>query len=72
MLSPQPAYPTPNRCHLCGATNYRNVLARDSQGAMRPTAQIICSGCNRQYANVQAWRSPEAPTDLIHQPPPPG
>ena len=46
----------PNRCGYCGATSYRRVLGRDLNGVMRYTAQLLCSGCSREFADMTAWR----------------
>ena len=45
-----------NRCGYCGATSYRRVLARDPNGVMQYTAQLLCSGCSREFADMTAWR----------------
>lgn len=46
----------PNRCGYCGATSYRRVLGRDLNGVMRYAAQLLCSGCSREFADMTAWR----------------
>lgn len=52
-----PASPSPkNFCGICGATSYRKVIARDASGAMRPMERLRCTGCEREFADVQAWR----------------
>lgn len=45
-----------NRCGVCGATSYRRVVERDSQGVMRYGEQLICSGCAREFTGMAAWR----------------
>lgn len=45
-----------NRCGFCGATSYRRVVARDPQGAMRYAERLVCTGCTREFADMQAWR----------------
>ncbi len=52
-----PALPSPrNFCGICGATSYRKVIARDASGAMRPIERLRCTGCEREFLDVQAWR----------------
>ena len=46
----------PNRCGYCSATSYHRVLARDDAGVMRYTEALRCTGCGREYANLQVWR----------------
>jgi hypothetical protein len=50
-----------NSCRMCGATSYRRVIARDSEGAMRPTGLYRCSGCSVVFADPRAWREGEEP-----------
>ena len=45
-----------NSCRMCGATSYRRVIARDNEGAMRPTGLYQCSGCSVVFADPRAWR----------------
>ncbi|MDR6154751.1 DNA-directed RNA polymerase subunit RPC12/RpoP [Acidovorax delafieldii] len=45
-----------NRCGYCGATSYHRLLARDDAGVMRYTEALRCTGCGREYANLQVWR----------------
>ncbi|WP_100409496.1 hypothetical protein [Acidovorax sp. 69] len=45
-----------NCCGYCGATSYHRVLARDDAGVMRYTEALRCTGCGREYANLQVWR----------------
>lgn len=45
-----------NACRTCGATNYRRVIERDANGALRPTGLYHCSGCSVVFANPAAWR----------------
>jgi hypothetical protein len=59
-----PAYPmnpspTRNCCGYCGATSYHRVVARDDAGVMRYTDALRCTGCGREYANLQVWRQGE-------------
>ena len=35
---------------------YQKVLARDDAGVMRYTEVLRCTGCGREYANLQVWR----------------
>lgn len=52
-----PASPsTKTFCGICGATSYRQVIARDTSGAMRPRERLRWSSCEREFADVQAWR----------------
>ena len=46
-----------NCCGYCGATSYHRVLARDDAGVMRYTEALRCTGCGREYANLQVWRN---------------
>lgn len=45
-----------NRCGYCGSTNYRRVVERDAQGAMRYGQRLVCSGCTREFASMEDWR----------------
>ena len=45
-----------NRCRMCGASSYRQVIDRDGSGAMRPTGLYRCSGCSVVFADPAAWR----------------
>ena len=45
-----------NACRTCGATNYRQVIARDTSGDLRPTGLYRCSGCSVVFADPKAWR----------------
>ncbi|RYH70899.1 MAG: hypothetical protein EON54_01150 [Alcaligenaceae bacterium] len=54
MTSPDPS--PLNRCGYCGATSYRRVLTRDAEGVMRYAEQLLCSGCQREFADMTAWR----------------
>lgn len=47
---------TPSSCRTCGATSYRRVIARNDQGALRPTEMYQCSGCSVVFAEPKAWR----------------
>jgi hypothetical protein len=49
-------YSTSNACRMCGATNYRRVIARDESGAMRSTGLYHCSGCSVVFTDPRAWR----------------
>lgn len=52
-----PASPSPkNFCGICSATSYRKVIARDASGAMRTMERLRCTGCEREFADVHAWR----------------
>lgn len=49
--------PSPrNCCGICRATSYRKVIARDASGAMRTTERLRCTGCEREFQDVQSWR----------------
>jgi coenzyme F420-reducing hydrogenase beta subunit len=56
-----------HRCHACGATSYRPILARDEHGAMRPSGRYRCTGCAVVFEQVREWRtgSATAPAELI-------
>jgi hypothetical protein len=43
------------------------VVARDETGAMRYTDTLQCSGCSREFANLEIWRQGGAQTP-IHPP----
>jgi transposase-like protein len=43
-------------CRLCGATSYRNVVARNETGAIRATSQYRCSGCTLTFQDPKEWR----------------
>lgn len=45
-----------NRCGYCGSTNYRRVVERDAQGLMRYGERLLCSGCTREFTDLDAWR----------------
>ncbi|KRC22553.1 hypothetical protein ASE31_21990 [Acidovorax sp. Root217] len=45
-----------NYCGICRATSYRKVIARDDSGAMRTTERLRCTGCGREFLDVQSWR----------------
>ena len=47
---------TVNRCGYCGASSYHRVVARDESGAMRYTETLQCTGCGREFPNLQVWR----------------
>lgn len=54
-MESEQATPT-NRCGYCGSTSYRRVIERDTQGAMRYGERLVCSGCTREFTDMQAWR----------------
>ncbi|RYH67298.1 MAG: hypothetical protein EON54_04070 [Alcaligenaceae bacterium] len=45
-----------NRCGYCGASSFHRVVARDETGAMRYTKALQCTGCSREFSNLQVWR----------------
>ena len=47
---------TVNRCGYCGASSYHRVVARDEAGAMRYTETLQCTGCSREFTDLQDWR----------------
>jgi len=51
-----PNRPTVNCCRICGATCYRRVIGRDSQGAMRSTGRYCCTGCSLSFSDPKEWR----------------
>lgn len=48
-----------NCCGICSATSYRKVIARNASGAMRTTQRLRCTGCEREFLDVQSWRQGE-------------
>lgn len=50
-----PAHP-PNACRDCGATSYRTIIERDSQGLMKPSGRYACTGCKREFSQIDEWR----------------
>ena len=53
----EPSHPSPkNCCGICRATSYRKVIERDASGAMRTTDRLRCTGCEREFLDVQSWR----------------
>jgi DNA-directed RNA polymerase subunit RPC12/RpoP len=50
-----------NRCHRCGATAYKSLIARDAAGAMRPSGRYQCVQCQMEFAQVSQWREGMAP-----------
>ena len=50
-----------NRCHHCGATAYKTLIARDAAGAMRPSGRYQCVQCQVEFAQVSQWREGMAP-----------
>lgn len=62
--------PSPrNCCEICSATSYRKVIARDASGAMRTTERLRCTGCEREFQDVQSWRQGmpqvDAPSEVV-------
>jgi len=49
-----------NHCGRCGAVAYQPELARDSQGAMRPTGRYRCVQCKVVFSDVRQWRAFDA------------
>ncbi|MFM2118774.1 MAG: hypothetical protein RL722_242 [Pseudomonadota bacterium] len=49
-----------HRCHRCGASCYRPVIARDNQGAMRASGLYRCVGCQVEFSQVAQWREGRA------------
>ena len=45
-----------NRCHKCGATAYKTLIARDAAGAMRPSGRFQCVQCRLEFSLVSQWR----------------
>lgn len=45
-----------NRCGYCCSPNYRRVVKRDAQGAMRCGQRLDCFACTREFADRRAWR----------------
>ena len=50
-----------NRCHRCGATAYKTLIARDAAGAMRPSGRYQCVQCQMEFAQVSQWREGMSP-----------
>jgi hypothetical protein len=53
---------TINCCRICGATCYRRVIGRDSDGAMRSTGRYCCTGCSVSFSDPKEWRRPPETT----------
>lgn len=45
-----------NACRRCGATSYRPVLSRATDGAMRPSGQYMCVRCKVLFTTIDQWR----------------
>ena len=45
-----------NRCHRCGATAYKTLIARDAEGVMRPSGRYQCVQCRMEFSQVSQWR----------------
>ena len=54
-----PAQPA-NACQDCGATTYRPLIKRDICGQMRPSGRYACTGCKREFAQIDEWRRKSA------------
>lgn len=50
-----------NRCHRCGATAYKTLIARDAEGVMRPSGRYQCVQCRMEFSQVSQWREGIAP-----------
>ena len=53
-----------NRCHCCGATAYKTLIARDAAGAMRPSGRYQCVQCLVEFAQVSQWREGMVPVPV--------
>ncbi len=42
-------------CHRCGATSYRALMARGTDGAMRASGRHACTGCRFEFEHVSDW-----------------
>ena len=42
-------------CHQCGATSYRALMTRGSDGAMRASGRHACTGCRLEFDHVSEW-----------------
>lgn len=49
-----------NKCHQCGATNYKPVIKRDEGGTMNPSGAYQCVGCELIFTDIDAWRNAPA------------
>ncbi len=45
-----------NSCGRCGATSYRLVIERQSDGVMRPSGRSRYGGCKREFSTLGEWR----------------
>jgi hypothetical protein len=45
-----------NKCHRCGAASYKPVIKRDEDGAMNPSGESQCVGCNLIFTEIDEWR----------------
>jgi hypothetical protein len=62
-----------HRCHRCNATSYRQVIERDTQGAMRPSGRYRCTGCEIVFSTTREWRDgPSGSAALAATPTGPG
>lgn len=50
-----------NRCHRCGATAYKTLIARDAAGDMRPSGRYQCVQCRLEFSLVSQWREGISP-----------
>ena len=58
-------------CRACGATSYRQVIARDDSGAMCASGLYRCSGCSAVFTDPRAWRNTTGePAPAPANPPP--
>ncbi|MEY2891947.1 MAG: hypothetical protein RJA98_1855 [Pseudomonadota bacterium] len=49
-----------NACRHCGATSYRQVIARDGRGVMSPSGRFQCCGCRLVFDDLRLWRRERA------------
>lgn len=50
------ALPPIYRCRQCGATSYRKLTHRGSDGVMRYSGIYRCSGCSFTFSEPADWR----------------
>lgn len=53
-----------NSCLHCGATAYKNLMARDADGVMRPAGRYQCVQCRCVFSDVRQWRGSDAERSL--------
>jgi hypothetical protein len=57
-----------NKCHQCGATSYKPVIKRDANGAMNPSGENQCVGCEMTFTDIDEWRNAPAAKQAVSTP----